>query len=104
MLDVITHLVEVLIDARSGKNVSTALVADAAGVSERTVQRWEDASSVPWKKDLPRAVAAYSRVTRIPERDLWVEAVNRAARADAKSRMDAAQVEAAKTPEPRRHQ
>jgi transcriptional regulator with XRE-family HTH domain len=78
MLDVISSLAEVLIDARHKSGKSPAAVADAADVSQRTVERWEKETSFPWKKDLPRAVAAYSKVTEIPELELWERALKRA--------------------------
>lgn len=78
MLDVISCLAEVLIDARIKADASQAAVADAADVSQRTVERWEKETSFPWKKDLPRAVAAYSKVTGTAEADLWRRAIDRA--------------------------
>lgn len=89
MLDVITALAEVLVDARNRSGRTTTAVAEAAGVKERTVERWEAESSFPWKKDLPKAVAAYSEVTGVSERDLWAEAVARASRAVAELGKDA---------------
>ena len=78
MLDVISSLAEVLIDVRIKSGKSLAAVADAADVSQRTVERWEKETSFPWKKDLPRAVAAYSKVTGTAEADLWRRAIDRA--------------------------
>lgn len=79
MLDVISSLAEVLIDARLKAGKSQAAVADAADVSQRTIERWEKETNFPWKKDLPRAVAAYAKVTGTPEVDLWRRAIDRAA-------------------------
>jgi transcriptional regulator with XRE-family HTH domain len=78
MLDVIPALMDVLADARRKAGASTAAVADAAGVKERTLERWEAHDNYPWGDDLPKSVEAYAKAAGVSAATLWRRAIQRA--------------------------
>ncbi len=84
-LPVIPALFKEMADARRKEGGTRAAVAEKCGVTETTVERWENLKHLPLRTgeqdpggDLARAVDGYAKVTGRQPFDLWTAALNRA--------------------------
>lgn len=64
-------LIDLLVTARGAAGLTQAQLAALCKVSSQQVSRWERGTAVPGRKVLPRL----AEVLRLPERDLYVAAV-----------------------------